>query len=883
MERENHEGPPYPIPERIFKAGEEPTGVRVTPYCFSVLRTKHKRPFAIRFSLREFALVTGLNCGKFPKRSKKRAKKHITEKPYWGELFGTLKEVPVSSVIRMLKKKTVTGCDMRLKYAYLALLSSVILPTTHTPRISQDHAEMIKDIEEFFAYPWGRISFDMLMSSIKERKEVSLSQNTIALKGFVLSLQLVMVEAVPALTEAVHDDSSSGSEDEFGEEEDNTDDDKGEKKSISPGHARDTDAAGKAIVRSIIFGGDKPVNATPDFEWSDDEEDHLVDNLMKLIDQGYPFSQSCFIGGVTKVEVIKLREEAKAEGIHRKNTKSKQGSSTQTLGGLDVEVVAAVVKDKVKEDFTRIESQLANIRESDQAFQTLVLSNLSQLLAKLEGVTEIISSLSKGELRQPTPCQDGPHQTVVQPHCTKDAGVHTNVDVPTIIQDAVNFVNQSSSSPDDGGNVRDGREVDGNGDPNVENAEFFCMVSNMFTITAQNLEPSLMFPKPSFSLGLTQEARVVDYEAANLNVVCGAKVGEDGNIDDIHPVTEEVALGCRKSKRQKLPPKSLLGHYECDKRFLNRARQAVADSNNPGGNIDYSAKFAILLDKMKTQFILNVYFTLLSANNIRLHALSSCIKADKWTLESSELYEMVDRSKPLSAKVIISHQFVVDRRWNAFLVCNLTKISCMQVVDVLISHISATFLGNSHPNHQSTCVFMDTQFVSQISKVYTKFSKVSKKESFRFPESVLDFGLNNTSFAEAERFYFPFNLDKKYWVGICVDISTWSIVVLDSNITIRSDYMMTKEIRPIAQMFPFFAKQVGKQVGCKDGKPFAIDRPRCIPQNNSLPDSAVSSILFIQAHAVAGADACKCITPDVLDTEVERLAVTLYEGNVGIL
>nr|VDD11732.1 unnamed protein product [Brassica rapa] len=38
------------------------------------------------------------------------------------------------------------------------------------------------------------------MSSIKERKEVSLSQNTIALKGFVLSLQLVMVEAIPALT-----------------------------------------------------------------------------------------------------------------------------------------------------------------------------------------------------------------------------------------------------------------------------------------------------------------------------------------------------------------------------------------------------------------------------------------------------------------------------------------------------------------------------------------------------------------------------------------------------------------------------------------------------------------------------------------------------------
>ncbi|CAN6827729.1 unnamed protein product, partial [Brassica oleracea] len=28
----------------------------------------------------------------------------------------------------------------------------------------------------------------------------------------------------------------------------------------------------------------------------------------------------------------------------------------------------------------------------------------------------------------------------------------------------------------------------------------------------------------------------------------------------------------RKSKRQKKPPKSLLGNYECDKQFLNLAR-----------------------------------------------------------------------------------------------------------------------------------------------------------------------------------------------------------------------------------------------------------------------------------------------------------------------
>ncbi|KAF2566253.1 hypothetical protein F2Q68_00024479 [Brassica cretica] len=31
------------------------------------------------------------------------------------------------------------------------------------------------------------------------------------------------------------------------------------------------------------------------------------------------------------------------------------------------------------------------------------------------------------------------------------------------------------------------------------------------------------------------------------------------------------------------------------------------------------------------------------------------------------------------------------------------------------------------------------------------------------------------------------------------------------------------------------------------------------------------------------ADVCKCITPDVLDVEVERMSVMIYEDNLGVL
>ena len=80
----------------------------------------------------------------------------------------------------------------------------------------------------------------MLMSSIKERDEISLSQKSISLKGFVLAIQLVMVAAVPALTEVVQEGSSS-SDSESDDDDEEGKHKIGKKHKLSPGHARVVD------------------------------------------------------------------------------------------------------------------------------------------------------------------------------------------------------------------------------------------------------------------------------------------------------------------------------------------------------------------------------------------------------------------------------------------------------------------------------------------------------------------------------------------------------------------------------------------------------------------------------------------------------------------
>ena len=124
---------------------------------------------------------------------------------------------------------------------------------------------------------------------------------------------------------------------------------------------------------------------------------------------------------------------------------------------------------------------------------------------------------------------------------------------------------------------------------------------------------------------------------------------------------------------------------------------------------------------------------------------------------------------------------------------------------------------------------MDTKFLSHFTKLYTKFSKLSRKDGFKFTPDIVDMFLQLPSYADAVRFYSPFFVDKKYWVTVCVDCSSWTVTVLDCNTALRSDYMMTKDVRPIASLFPYLLKQVGREVGTRDGKAMRIERPRTTP------------------------------------------------------
>ncbi|KAG2300426.1 hypothetical protein Bca52824_036898 [Brassica carinata] len=103
----------------------------------------------------------------------------------------------------MLKRRKVKDRETRLKIACLAITSSVLLPSSHTPRLIPEHVELSRNFDEFMAYPWGRVSFQLLVTNINSKDLVSLAQSSVALRGYVDALQLVLIAAVPTLKEEV--------------------------------------------------------------------------------------------------------------------------------------------------------------------------------------------------------------------------------------------------------------------------------------------------------------------------------------------------------------------------------------------------------------------------------------------------------------------------------------------------------------------------------------------------------------------------------------------------------------------------------------------------------------------------------------------------------
>ncbi|XP_020876425.1 uncharacterized protein LOC110227210 [Arabidopsis lyrata subsp. lyrata] len=241
----------------------------------------------VRFSLSEFGLVTGLNCQPLPALDRALTKCPPGVTPYWFTLFGGEKCFTGEMLLGKLRRPKALSSEVRVKYAYLLLVDGFLCRRSFHMKIPKEHVEMIRDLDVFLKYPWGRYSFDMTMQCIKSRSLNQLAQATMAIQGFIHALGLVLVEAVPAVLSAVGEitDPESGDEDVF------------PVISLKLDKVWDLDKDSKVDVFSII-PAPHDVVGLEDCSWADEVRELGAEVILSKIEEGYEFNRGMFVGGL---------------------------------------------------------------------------------------------------------------------------------------------------------------------------------------------------------------------------------------------------------------------------------------------------------------------------------------------------------------------------------------------------------------------------------------------------------------------------------------------------------------------------------------------------------------------------------------------------------
>ncbi|ESQ44823.1 hypothetical protein EUTSA_v10003323mg [Eutrema salsugineum] len=111
----------------------------------------------LRYSIREFKEITGLNCN--PEPDSTEEEDDVGKTGIWKDLFGRAKAMTVFDVLEMLKDPDLPQWK-RLPLALIVLA------------LTEKYVAMLTDLDRFMVYPWGRVSFNKTVSRFQARKAI---------------------------------------------------------------------------------------------------------------------------------------------------------------------------------------------------------------------------------------------------------------------------------------------------------------------------------------------------------------------------------------------------------------------------------------------------------------------------------------------------------------------------------------------------------------------------------------------------------------------------------------------------------------------------------------------------------------------------------------
>nr|BAB10789.1 unnamed protein product [Arabidopsis thaliana] len=260
----------------------------------------------IRFGLREFSILTGLECGKYPK--KKDVDDVINVKPECESVWNTLFDerfgdtVPtIADLVSWLQEEESMEGWKQLALSLIILVDGVVAAHSNPNRPTSKTVEMTKNLKFFCKYPWGRVSFTRTLGRIANFQTPYDAQQLIrdllvgsyALHGFPLALQLLAFETIPSIAKLGPDDVLNRT---FAERSIHR---LASLRAIRTSRILECEAADEVEVNYIVKPADNV--CPPSLSWDDEVDDPRVDYIEALLIDGHQWQEDEWVGGYARV------------------------------------------------------------------------------------------------------------------------------------------------------------------------------------------------------------------------------------------------------------------------------------------------------------------------------------------------------------------------------------------------------------------------------------------------------------------------------------------------------------------------------------------------------------------------------------------------------
>ncbi|KAL0714242.1 hypothetical protein Bca4012_021221 [Brassica carinata] len=148
---------------------------------------------AVRFSLREFHLATGLPCVVHKDEEKvETSRRKKKKKDPWMN-----KEQTVKSLLNLLENNsTEFTADQRLRLGASILVEGILMAINLVTRIPVENLLRARYFKEFCKYPWGNLAFNFLRDEVKGITSEVLKRDQYGICGFIYAIQLWALSSV---------------------------------------------------------------------------------------------------------------------------------------------------------------------------------------------------------------------------------------------------------------------------------------------------------------------------------------------------------------------------------------------------------------------------------------------------------------------------------------------------------------------------------------------------------------------------------------------------------------------------------------------------------------------------------------------------------------